>query len=244
MIEDRIPDEPAQTPSKPGWKTWFAAGGCLILLCSLLMVGAMMLTGVDFTQQFIPSRIESAGQLPRASTLNNTMGNPNAPVHIIAYSDFQCPYCLKFWRETEPRLIEEYVNTGKVYFEYRSLGAFLGEESAWAAEGAYCAGDQGKFWEYHDALFANWNGENTGNYARDRLVRFAESLELNVQAFESCLREERHKRTVEQDAADAAALGIRATPTFLINGFMLEGAQSFSIFREYIEDALRQKPSL
>lgn len=244
MVEDRIPDEPAQAHSKPHWTMWLAAGGCLILVCSMLFTGAMVLIGPDVLRQFVPPGIETAGELPRASTFDNTMGNPNAPVHIIEYGDFQYPYCLKFWRETEPRLIEEYVNTGKVYFEYRSLGAFLGEESAWAAEGAYCAGDQGKFWEYHDTLFANWNGENSGNYARDRLVRLAASLELDAREFEACLREGKHKRTVEQDAADGAALGIRATPTFFINGIMLEGAQSFSIFRKYIENALRQKPSL
>jgi len=244
MTEEQLPNQPVEEASKPHWTMWLAAGGCAVLLCAMLFVGVLVVIGPDFIEQVFPRSVVPAGQLPRAITLNNTMGNPNAPVHIIEYGDFQCPYCLKFWSETEPQLIEEYVNTGKVYFIYRSLGAFLGEESAWAAEGAYCAGDQGRFWEYHDTLFVNWNGENTGNYSKDRLIQFAESLELDMQTFESCLRDGWHTATVDQDAADASAAGVRATPTFFINGFMVEGAQPFAVMRQYIEEALRQKPSL
>jgi protein-disulfide isomerase len=244
MIEEQAPNQPVEEASKPHWTMWLAAGGCAVLLCAMLFVGVMVVIGPDFIREIFPRSVKPAESLPRAVTYNNTMGNPNAPVHIIEYGDFQCPYCLKFWSETEPQLIEEYVNTGKVYFEYRSLGAFLGEESAWAAEGAYCAGDQGKFWEYHDTLFINWNGGNTGNYSKDRLVQFAESLDLDMQTFESCLRDGWHTPTVQKDAADASAAGVRATPTFFINGFMLEGAQPFHVLKEYIEESLRQKPSL
>lgn len=244
MIEEQSPNQPVEEAPKPHWTMWLAAGGCAIFLCAAIFVGSLVVIGPDFIQQFLQDKVRTAEQLPRTATLNNTMGNPNAPVRIIEYGDFQCPYCLNFWRETEPQLIEEYVNTGVVYFEYRSLGGFLGEESAWAAEGAYCAGDQGKFWEYHDTLFINWNGENTGNYSKDRLILFAESLDLDMQTFESCLRDGWHTPTVEQDAADASAAGVRATPTFFINGFMVEGAQPFHVLKEYIEEALRQKPSL
>jgi protein-disulfide isomerase len=244
VIEEQYSNQPVEETSKPHWTKWLAAGGCVVLLCSAIFLGAVSMFGTDVIEQFVPSRIKSAGDLPRSITLNNTMGDPNAPVHIIEYGDFQCPYCLKFWRETEPQLIAEYVNTGVVYFEYRSLGAFLGEESAWAAEGAYCAGDQGRFWEYHDTLFVNWNGENTGNYSKDRLIQYAESLDLDMQTFESCLRDGWHTPTVQKDAADASAAGVRATPTFFINGFMVEGAQPFHVLKEYIEEALRQKPSL
>ncbi len=244
MIEDQSPSQPMGEARKPHWTMWLAAGGCAIFLCAAIFVGALIFAGPDFVQQFIPNPIQAAEDIPRTTTLDNTMGDPNAPVHIIEYGDFQCPYCLKFWSETEPQLIEEYVNTGKVYFIYRSLGAFLGEESAWAAEGAYCAGDQDQFWEYHDTLFVNWNGENTGNYSQDRLIQFAESLDLDMPTFESCLRDGWHRPAVDKDAADASAAGVRATPTFFINGFMVEGAQPFEILKQYIEEALRQKPSL
>jgi protein-disulfide isomerase len=244
MIEEQIPNEPAQEMSKPQWRIWLAAGGCAVLLCAGIFVGTLLFAGGDFVRQFIPASVRAAEEIPRTVTQSNTMGNPGAPVHIIEYGDFQCPYCLKFWSETEPQLIEEYVNTGKVYFEYRSMGAFLGPESAWAAEGAYCAGDQGKFWEYHDTLFVNWTGENVGDYTHDKLVKYAETLDLNLQEFESCLSEGKHKWTVEQDAAQAEAAGVRATPTFFINGVKVEGAQPFSILKQYIEDALNSKPNI
>lgn len=238
MIEEQIPNEPIQEASKPHWTIWIAAGGCALTLCAAVFVGALVFVGADFVRQFIPDNIQVAEDLPRAVTQSNTMGDPKAPVYIVEYGDYQCPYCLKFWRETEPQLIEEYVNTGKVYFEYHSVGAFLGPESAWAAEGAYCAGDQGKFWEYHDTLFTNWTGENVGDFTQDKLIQYAETLGLNAQEFESCLSKGKHKGTVERDEAQAEAAGVRATPTLFINGVKVEGAQPFSILKDYIEEAL------
>jgi protein-disulfide isomerase len=241
MIEEQVQTNLwKRRPNRIGPCGWRRADAPSCFVPRYSSVPMVTLFGADLIQQLIPSSIQTA-ELQRYTTFNNTMGDPNAPVHIIEYGDFQCPYCLKFWKESEPQLIKEYVNTGIVYFEYRSLGAFLGEESGWAAEGAYCAGDQDKFWEYHDTLYVNWNGENTGNYSKDRLVQFAESLDLDMQTFESCLREGWHTSTVEQDAADASAAGVRATPTFFINGFMVEGAQPFHVLKEYIEEALRQK---
>ncbi|MBK8617464.1 MAG: thioredoxin domain-containing protein [Anaerolineales bacterium] len=152
--------------SKPAWTLWIAAGGCVVFLCAAVFVGTLIFIGPQFVQQLLPDQVQVAGELPRAVTQSNTMGNPDAPVHIIEYGDFQCPYCLKFWSETEPQLIEEYVNTDQVYFEYRAY-PIIGPESSWAAEGAYCAGDQGRFWEFHDTLFANWSGENVGDYQRE-----------------------------------------------------------------------------
>lgn len=223
--------------SKPAWTLWIAAGGCAVLLCAAVFVGLLIFIGPQFVQQLLPDQVQVAGELPRVVTQSNTMGNPDAPVHIIEYGDFQCPYCLKFWSETEPQLIEEYVNTDQVYFEYRAY-PIIGPESSWAAEGAYCAGDQGRFWEFHDTLFANWSGENVGDYTKENLVKYAKALDLNMAEFESCLSEEKHKGTVEQDAAAAEANGIHATPTFFINGFKVEGAQPYSILKDLIEQAL------
>ena len=134
-------------------------------------------------------------------------------------------------------MIEEYVNTGKVYFEFRSY-PFLGPESVSAAEGAYCAGDQNKFWEFHDTLFTNWTGENVGDFTQEKLIQYAKALDLNMAEFESCLSGEKHKGTVDQDKAQAAADGVSATPTFLINGFKVEGAQPYDILKDFIEQAI------
>lgn len=240
MIEEQIPQE-SQTAivetTKPNWKIWIAAGGCAVLFCAAVFVGTLIFAGPQFVQKFFPNNVQVAEELPRMVTQINTMGDPNAPVHIIEYGDFQCPFCLKFWSETEPQLIEEYVNTGKVYFEFRSF-PFLGPESVLAAEGAYCAGDQNKFWEYHDTLFTNWTGENVGDFTQDKLIKYAKALDLNMTEFESCLSEGKHKGTLEQDQAQADADGVHATPTLLINGFKVEGAQPFDILKNLIEQAL------
>lgn len=238
MIEDQIPNQPVfEEEPKRNWTMWLAAGGCAVFLCAAVFVGSLIFIGPDLVKKFFPDNVQVAEEIPREVTQSNTMGDPKAPVHIVEYGDFQCPFCLKFWKETEPQLIKEYVNTGKVYFEYRSY-PIIGAESIVAAEGAYCAGDQGKFWEYHDTLFTNWTGENVGDFTQDKLIKYAKAVGLDAQTFESCLSEEKYKGQVEQDQAQGEADGVHATPTLFVNGFKLEGAQPFDILKQYIEDAL------
>jgi predicted DsbA family dithiol-disulfide isomerase len=243
MIEDQTPQELSNEPivleesPRTKWKAWIAAGGCFVFVCAAVFVGALIFFGPRAVQSLFPSGVDIAGEQPREITENNTMGDPNAPIHIIEYGDFQCPFCLRFWNETEPQLIEEYVNTGKVYFEFRAF-PILGPESVWAAEGAYCAGDQGKFWEYHDTLFTNWTGENVGDFKHEKLIQYAETLGLDVDEFESCLSGEKYASRVAQDKANGEAAGVHATPTFIINGNVLEGAQPFDILQHIIEEML------
>lgn len=242
MIEDQTQQEPVNEPihiinetPRRNWSAWIAAGGCAVLICSTIFLVTILYFGPQAIQKLFP--VLSAENQLREITQNNTMGDPNAPIHIIEYGDFQCPYCLRFWSETEPQLIEEYVNTGKVYFEFRAF-PILGDESFLAAEAAYCAGDQNQFWEYHDILFTNWTGENVGDFTQEKLIQYAEVLGLNVVEFESCLVEEKYKSKVEQDKAEGEAAGVYATPTFFINGHIVEGAQPFEVFKHVIEELL------
>jgi protein-disulfide isomerase len=168
----------------------------------------------------------------------NRMGDPDAPVKIIVYSDFQCVYCMNYWEETEPQIIKNYVETGQVYYEYRSFGNFLGPQSAAAAEAAYCAGDQDQFWAYHDILFLNWTGEGSGDFSPARLQGYADALGLDVKEFSDCLEEEKYQYKVEEDVTNARADDISATPSFLINGELVEGALPYSAFENEIEAAL------
>jgi protein-disulfide isomerase len=242
MIEDQTSQEISaesfplvETPER-NWTAWIAAGGCAILACGALFVLTLIFAGPQL-KKLIPSQLITAMDQNRAQTQNNTMGDPNAPIHIIEYGDFQCPYCLQFWRETEPQLIEEYINNGTVYFEYRAFPV-LGPESYSASEGAYCAGDQGKFWEYHDTLFTNWTGENVGDFTHEKLIQYADALSLDMETFEKCLSEGTHKETVLQDQAEGEAANVHATPTFFINGHMLEGSQPFEVMQHIIEELL------
>jgi protein-disulfide isomerase len=195
---------------------------------------------------------------PRPQANFNEMGDPNAPVTIIEYSDYQCPYCGQFVANTEPQLEEQYIKTGKVRFIYRSMGNFVSDninrgtggnnnESLLAAQAAYCAGDQGKYWEYHDILFGNQFGENEGYYARERLDAYAEAIGLDAKPFAECMDSKKYEDKANQDQKDGTKAmmdspdntdGGIATPTFFINGKMLMGAQPFETFQQEIEAAL------
>ena len=178
-----------------------------------------------------------AEALPRPQAAGTAMGDPNAPVKIEEYSDFQCVYCARFSAETEPRIVDEYVSSGKVYFVYKNY-AFLGQPSVDAAEASLCAGDQGKFWEYHDILFANQQEGDPRAFSDARLEAFAETLGMDVPVFTACLDDDRHMDQVRQEYAEGAALGVNSTPTFFVNGKEVSGAQPFDVFQAEIEAAL------
>lgn len=182
---------------------------------------------------------------PRPIADFNAMGDPDAPVVIVEYSDFQCPYCRIFADETEPLIVENHVSTGEVYFIYRSLGNFISDnigagrtESRDAAEAAYCAGDQGKFWEYKDLLYANWKGEDAGSFTEKRLMAFAEALELDYDQFNECFMSHKYRDLTEQDLQSGRQEGINSTPSFVINGKLVVGAQPYSAFQQEIQLAL------
>ena len=182
---------------------------------------------------------------PRPMADFNAMGDPDAPVEIVEYSDFQCPYCVQFAAETEPQITENYVATGEVYYVHRSMGNFISDnlqrgrtESIDAAEAAYCAGDQGKFWEYKDILNANWQGEDVGAYTEKRLIAMAEMLGLDMDQFSPCLQENKYRELADQDRLDGTRDGVSGTPAFLINGKFISGAQPYSVFAQEIEAAL------
>ncbi len=120
--------------------------------------------------------------------------------------------------------------------------AFLGEESQWAAEASECAADQGRFWEYHDLLYARQKGENQGAFRKENLKQFATELGLDAQAFDACLEGGKYTSRVKADTAFARSLGISGTPAFLINGRPLLGAQPFEAFRAVIEAELATVP--
>jgi len=115
---------------------------------------------------------------------------------------------------------------------------FLGPESVWAAQAAECAADQDKFWAYHDLLFSRQAGENQGAFTKDKLLTMAEELKLDMKRFEPCLRTDQTLARVNSDAQEARKLGVRGTPTFVINGRMVVGALPLQEFRNIIERAL------
>jgi len=182
--------------------------------------------------------IQTPEPITRTQVNFNTMGDPNAPVKIIQYADFQCPFCKRFVDETEKQLIDAYINTGKAFFEYRSFGSFIGSESVRAAEAAYCAGDQNKFWEMHDMIYANQGAERSGALRDEVLKALATQISLDMNTFNGCFDGGKYKSKVTQDGTDARAAQVDSTPTFIINGAVIKGAQPFAAFQQTIETAL------
>ncbi len=161
-----------------------------------------------------------------------SMGDPDAPVVIEVWEDFQCPYCQRFTYEIEPAIVEQYVKTGDVRLVFRNL-AFLGEESHWAAVASSLAADQDLFWPFHDYLFANFRGNESGGFHIDRLLEMGEAVGLDMDEFKQGLVLEnaraRFADIQEEAMAEAYAQGINATPTVVVNGVSLQAPDFASV---------------
>lgn len=169
------------------------------------------------------------------------LGDAKAPVTIIEYGDYQCTYCIRFFETTEPLIRENYIKTGKVKMVFRGF-QFLGPESILAGQAADCAEEQGNFWNYHDAIYtaeAKDGQENNGNMTRDFFIGLAKNAGLDVAKFTSCYDSSKYAEAVTKGTQDAAALGVNSTPTFFVNGQMVNGALPFSQFQPIIESALK-----
>lgn len=165
------------------------------------------------------------------------LGNSKAKVTIVEFGDYQCPYCEKFYREEFPKLKKEYIETDKVKFVFMD-SAFLGQESKDAAQGAYCAKDQDKFWEYHDELYQNQQGENSGGFSSDNLKKFASNIGLNTGEFDKCLLSGKYADLIADQLKLGTSFGISGTPSFIIGKQVIRGAQPIDSFRSIIDSQL------
>jgi protein-disulfide isomerase len=166
-------------------------------------------------------------------------GQADAKVTIIEFADFRCPYCGQFFSQTEPQIIQNYVNTGKAKFAFRNY-AFLGPASTVAADASECANDQGKFWEFHDYLYKNQPDESdTSIYNTTTLTKEAVLLGMDGTKFQTCLDGKTDDAKVQQDFADGQKAGVSGTPAFFINGTFINGAEPYSAFQQAIDAALK-----
>jgi len=202
-----------------------------ITIGGVVIVGLVVLT-------IVFSRPGESFQVTRpvGSDFLPEMGDPNAPVTVYEYADYQCPACGVFARQYKPRIEEDYIKKGKVRLVFKNF-VVVGPESFWAAEAAYCAAEQGGFWAYHDKLFANQRGENRGAFSKPNLVRFARELGLKEQDFKECLDSERYKQKVLDELREGEAAGVTATPSFIVNGQMVRGADYLGL-RALIQQGL------
>lgn len=169
------------------------------------------------------------------------LGDKNAKVTVVVFADLRCPYCEKFYTDTESQIIKDYVDTGKIKFAFRDY-AFLGPASTVAANAAECANEQGKFWEMYNYLYKNQPPEtDTSMYTVDNLTQIAGTLGMKTDQFNSCLSANKYQKNVDQDLADGQKAGVTGTPATFINGQIIMGAQPYANFKAAIDQALAGK---
>jgi protein-disulfide isomerase len=159
------------------------------------------------------------------------IGPADAPITIVEFSDYQCPFCRRWHDEVYEPLLAAY--PGQIRLVYRHLPlTSIHPDAMSAAEAAMCAGEQDAFWPFHEKLFSS---ESLGNTT---YLQYARDLKLNMQTFEACVNDRKHQQTVQADSDFAINLGIRSTPTFFINGIPVVGAQPLDVFKQLIDKEL------
>jgi protein-disulfide isomerase len=173
------------------------------------------------------------------------MGREDAPVTIVEFTDYQCPFCRKYHTETFAQLKKNYIDTGKVRFVSRDLPLDFHPYAQKAAEAAWCAGEQNKYWELRDTMITN-----SADLSQDAIIKYAQSNALDIASFRACAEADKYKAEIQKDSADAATLGISATPSFVIgktakdamDGDRVVGAVPASVFESEIQKFLTAKP--
>jgi protein-disulfide isomerase len=173
------------------------------------------------------------------------LGSDDAKVTIVEFGDYQCTWCYRWHDGTEDTLLADYVETGKVRFLFKDfpINDLSDRASSLAAEASYCAADQGKYWEYHDEVYSNWEGENTGWVTRISLEQFAKNAGVSdMPAFSSCLDLDKYADVVKENYNLARSIGLKATPSFIVlvegeTPKLIEGAHPYSSFERVINEA-------
>jgi protein-disulfide isomerase len=219
----------------------------ILVIVGIFFLGPRFGVRAPQPQDVIPSNGASNGSALVDDDV--VLGNPNAPVTVVEFGDYQCPFCERLYSGAERQIRETYVKQGLVKFVYRDFPLDqtsperpvpLHPYARAAAEAAECARDQDKFWEYHDYLF-----ENQPGIPRMDFVAVAKTLGLQEIQFRSCIETRKYRNEVEKDLQDGIALGVRGTPATFVNGVLVTingqsaGAAPFSIFQAAIEQALR-----
>ena len=203
-----------------------------------IIIGIVIGLGLTFNLEQTPdnSSILNKENLIRGSTI---LGDSTAKITIVEFGDYQCTFCYKFHDETMKKIDQKYIKTANVNFVYKDF-PLNGPQSILASEASYCAQKQNKFWEYHDTLYNNWGGENTGWITKNVLLGFANDIKLDLDSFSQCLENSEFKQKVLDNEQFAREIGIDATPSFLIFNdselYRIIGAQPFDRFEQALQE--------
>ena len=210
------------------------------------------LNGISSESELVLEQTPTIDQIgPPKVTLNTFLGNGspilgdnNAPITLVEFGDYQCHFCNVFFHTTEDKIVQKYVETGKVKIIFKDYN-IIGPDSVNASHGAHCANEQGLFWEYHDILYSNWTGENNGWASSENLLKFAKELNLDINKWSDCMINGSNSQTILASNEDARALELTGTPAFFVIGpdgetTRLFGAQPFETFEKIFEIELKK----
>src|SRR3989344_3221236 len=207
--------------------------GILIAL-AIVYTNGPRISDYDNTAQVQPQTGQVKADL-KVRDGDHILGNPNAKIFVIEYSDFECPFCGRMFSETLPQLKENFVKSGKIKFIYRHFPLrSIHQRPQKAAEASECASEQGKFWEYHDMIF-----EKQSSMGMESFKSWAKELGLNSNQFNSCLDSGKYSARVDVDYNEGVALGINGTPATFVNGKLISGAQPYEEFEKVIKEELK-----
>ena len=205
-------------------------------------------------KKLLQDAIRGGGKEPTKKTAEVSLadrpvlGSENAPVTMVEFSDYQCPFCRRFATTVFPTIKREYIDTGKVRYVFRDFPlSSIHPQAQKAHEGAHCAREQNKYWEMHDLLF-----QDQKKLPSQEMSQFAEQVGLDVDTFQHCLDSGKHGPSIKKDIADGSKAGVRGTPSFVIGksgdgktitGTLVRGAQPLARFKQAIETAQKPLPS-
>ncbi len=203
------------------------------------------------TGHSLPSSIEQMNPSGKIGTMNleipdfvTPSGSDSATVNIVEFGDYQCPFCERFFQQSEPQLMKDYIDSGKAKFYFIGID-FLGPDSLTLAEGSWCADEQGKYYEYHDYTYSHQGEENTGWATPDKVKALAASIDgLDVQRFNSCLDSKKYESRVQHLTSFAQSMGVSGTPAVFVGnsntGYtQITGAQPYIVFKQVADRYLQ-----
>ncbi len=187
---------------------------------------------------------EPTPDLSFAPEIFAVLGDVNAPVTIVEFSDYQCPFCLRYFQQTFEAIKQNFVDTGKVRYVFKDFPITqIHPQAPKAAESAECAGEQGRYWDMHDRLFQGQQAEwNQNPDALSIFYGYAEELDLDMNAFRECVESGRYTDEVASDLNEGMRAGVTGTPTFFINGQKIVGAQPYAVFEQVVQSILAESP--
>lgn len=217
-----------------------------IIVAALIISGTIFYTNFQTKTANIGEAVQpgsNEGGIIKVSEDDDAfLGPKNANVVAIEFSDFQCPFCRKFWKDSFLQLKKEFIDTRKIKFVYRDFPLAFHSMAMPAAQAAECAKEQNKFWQFHDKIFGEQDkkGDGTIQFTVDDIKKWAAEIGIDSGKFNACLDSGKYKEEVQKDYNDGVSYNVSGTPTLFINGKAVVGAQPYEVFKSEIERALKE----